>query len=210
MGPTWVLSDPDGPHVGPMNLAIRDPNHWGKPVKWGKSWPNWPLRAAGDRKAWETPPKSSHRTKRKKSSDRALPFRCTLSSSYIWWLLITPVAAAQPYHASKDACSSCTRHDTKWHVCRSGAGRPRAPCWCHFLPFRATTTLRNLCGSNGGRCWGIAAFWWRCLTHCGTTPIARGRGFSHERPSALCSKYDDLIQGWFSVCAQSMRDGVTL
>ena len=23
MGPTWVLSDPDGPHVGPMNLAIR-------------------------------------------------------------------------------------------------------------------------------------------------------------------------------------------
>ena len=24
MGPTWVLSDPDGPHVGAMNLAIRD------------------------------------------------------------------------------------------------------------------------------------------------------------------------------------------
>ena len=24
MGPTWVLSDPDGPHVGPMNLVIRD------------------------------------------------------------------------------------------------------------------------------------------------------------------------------------------
>ena len=23
MGPTWVLSDPDGPHVGPLNLAIR-------------------------------------------------------------------------------------------------------------------------------------------------------------------------------------------
>ena len=23
MGPTWVLSDPDGPHVVPMNLAIR-------------------------------------------------------------------------------------------------------------------------------------------------------------------------------------------
>ena len=22
MGPTWVLSAPDGPHVGPMNLAI--------------------------------------------------------------------------------------------------------------------------------------------------------------------------------------------
>ena len=24
MGPTWGLSAPDGPHVGPMNLAIRD------------------------------------------------------------------------------------------------------------------------------------------------------------------------------------------
>ena len=24
MGPTWVLSVPAGPHVGPMNLAIRD------------------------------------------------------------------------------------------------------------------------------------------------------------------------------------------
>ena len=23
MGPTWVLSDPDGSHIGPMNLAIR-------------------------------------------------------------------------------------------------------------------------------------------------------------------------------------------
>ena len=25
MRPSWVLSAPDGPHVGPMNLAIRDP-----------------------------------------------------------------------------------------------------------------------------------------------------------------------------------------
>ena len=24
MGPTWILSAPDGPHVGPMNLNIRD------------------------------------------------------------------------------------------------------------------------------------------------------------------------------------------
>ena len=24
MGPTWVLSAPDGLHVGPMNLVIRD------------------------------------------------------------------------------------------------------------------------------------------------------------------------------------------
>ena len=23
-GPTWVLSAPDGPHVGPMNLVIRE------------------------------------------------------------------------------------------------------------------------------------------------------------------------------------------
>ena len=28
MGPTWVLSAPDGPHVGPMNLAIRVSNLW--------------------------------------------------------------------------------------------------------------------------------------------------------------------------------------
>ena len=31
MGPTWVLSAPDGPHVGPMNLAISaatDPSHF--------------------------------------------------------------------------------------------------------------------------------------------------------------------------------------
>ena len=25
MGPTWVLSAPDGPHIGPMNFVIRDP-----------------------------------------------------------------------------------------------------------------------------------------------------------------------------------------
>ena len=24
MGPTWVQSAPDGPHIGPMNIAIRD------------------------------------------------------------------------------------------------------------------------------------------------------------------------------------------
>ena len=27
MGPTWVLSAPDGPNVGPMNLAMRDGLH---------------------------------------------------------------------------------------------------------------------------------------------------------------------------------------
>ena len=26
MGPIWGRQDPDGPHVGPMNLAIRDFN----------------------------------------------------------------------------------------------------------------------------------------------------------------------------------------
>ena len=28
MGPAWVLSAPDGPHVGPMNLAIRGTTTW--------------------------------------------------------------------------------------------------------------------------------------------------------------------------------------
>ena len=31
MGPTWVLLAPDGPHVGPMNLAIRDKTCWNLP-----------------------------------------------------------------------------------------------------------------------------------------------------------------------------------
>ena len=30
MGPTWALSAPDGPHVGPMNFAIRVLNLWWK------------------------------------------------------------------------------------------------------------------------------------------------------------------------------------
>ena len=34
MGPTWVPSDPDGPHVGPMNLAIRDVYEVGKKIHW--------------------------------------------------------------------------------------------------------------------------------------------------------------------------------
>ena len=34
MGPTWVLSAPDGPHVGPMNLSIRGViNGYGKVIK---------------------------------------------------------------------------------------------------------------------------------------------------------------------------------
>ena len=31
MGPTWVLSAPGGPHVGPMNLAIRVVSEWKYP-----------------------------------------------------------------------------------------------------------------------------------------------------------------------------------
>ena len=27
MGSTWLLSAPDGPHVGPINLAVRGRNH---------------------------------------------------------------------------------------------------------------------------------------------------------------------------------------
>ena len=30
MGPTWVLSAPDGPHLGPMSLAI-----WDVLTEWG-------------------------------------------------------------------------------------------------------------------------------------------------------------------------------
>ena len=34
MGPIWVLSAPDGPHVGPMNLAIRDIYNWSPTEEW--------------------------------------------------------------------------------------------------------------------------------------------------------------------------------
>ena len=33
MGPTWALSAPDGPHVGPMNLAIRECTAHTSPVR---------------------------------------------------------------------------------------------------------------------------------------------------------------------------------
>ena len=42
MGPTWVLSAPDGPDVGPMNLAIRV--HSTGPL-WGESACDWSLVA---------------------------------------------------------------------------------------------------------------------------------------------------------------------
>ena len=41
MGPTWVLSAPDGPHVGPMNLAIR-----GLPLK-AHTWYDAPVAGTG-------------------------------------------------------------------------------------------------------------------------------------------------------------------
>ena len=40
MGPTCVLSAPDGPHAGPMNLAITDViifRHWDDPENWNPS-----------------------------------------------------------------------------------------------------------------------------------------------------------------------------
>ena len=49
MGPTWVRSTPDGPHVGLMNLAIRDIlltcdfNHL-LTLKWHRSWNHPPER----------------------------------------------------------------------------------------------------------------------------------------------------------------------
>ena len=33
MGPTWVLSAPDAPHIGPVNLAIRDDYHFVKTAR---------------------------------------------------------------------------------------------------------------------------------------------------------------------------------
>ena len=34
MGPTWVLSAPDGPHVGPMNLATRESSETSRRQLW--------------------------------------------------------------------------------------------------------------------------------------------------------------------------------
>ena len=42
MGPTWVLSAPNGPHVGSMNLVIRD-NTRLRLVFWSYE-SNWPIR----------------------------------------------------------------------------------------------------------------------------------------------------------------------
>ena len=44
MWPTWVLSAPDGPHVGPMNLAIRDCIKTMRPMNpllWAATMPLW-------------------------------------------------------------------------------------------------------------------------------------------------------------------------
>ena len=37
MGPTWFLSAPDGPHVGPMNLVIRVSNQRSRSVSQGQA-----------------------------------------------------------------------------------------------------------------------------------------------------------------------------
>ena len=44
MGPTWVLSAPDGPHVGPMNLAIGVVINAGKSDIWLNIYMYWWLR----------------------------------------------------------------------------------------------------------------------------------------------------------------------
>ena len=36
MGPTWVLSALEGPHVGPMNIAIRVMLTWDVPAEQGQ------------------------------------------------------------------------------------------------------------------------------------------------------------------------------
>ena len=50
MGPTWVLSAPDGPHVSPMNFAIRESTEilcttmcWQQDIK--ITWDIWPISA---------------------------------------------------------------------------------------------------------------------------------------------------------------------
>ena len=56
MGPTWVVSAPDGPHVGSMNLAIRVPIAWWRldRDKYSALY-YWPLR--WEPTGWFTPPK---------------------------------------------------------------------------------------------------------------------------------------------------------
>ena len=52
MGPTWVLSAPDGPHVGPMNHAIRDIS---SNILYVVGWlfaPNTAVRQAGVETSW--------------------------------------------------------------------------------------------------------------------------------------------------------------
>ena len=39
MGSTWVLSAPDGPHVGPMNIAIRVVSDEANSTKWSSILP---------------------------------------------------------------------------------------------------------------------------------------------------------------------------
>ena len=41
MGPTWVLSAPDTPHVGPTNLAIRVTHRFINPILWNPYHSKW-------------------------------------------------------------------------------------------------------------------------------------------------------------------------
>ena len=89
MGPTWVLSAPDGPHVGPMNLDIRLPMcGWSDPI------------CLGSIHAWLTPChwKIVRRNRDKEifpakgDSKAALTTeQCALlycAYSYFWWNII--------------------------------------------------------------------------------------------------------------------------
>ena len=54
MGPTWVLSAPDGPHVGPMNFAIRVTVATNSP-KFSHSGPTFCLTACLPQAVWQYP-----------------------------------------------------------------------------------------------------------------------------------------------------------
>ena len=58
MGPTWALSAPDGPHVGPMNLAIRvwfriGDKPWTESILWSVHWRSHAKHAADRSKVTE-------------------------------------------------------------------------------------------------------------------------------------------------------------
>ena len=50
MGPTWVLSGPGGPHVGPMILAIRDVSNCFEEPVYLLSYINWDVEISPQEK----------------------------------------------------------------------------------------------------------------------------------------------------------------